>query len=99
MRNIQLEAVKRCGRHLPGQEFKANSVEARALVAIGHARYPAKSDTYMTRDITSEVTLLVSDHVRDFAAENNIDLTKLVGSGTNGRITKKDVEALIQPKE
>jgi hypothetical protein len=39
MRHIALTALKRCGGYLPGQDFMANRVEAKALVALGRAEY------------------------------------------------------------
>lgn len=38
MRNIRLKAIKRCAAAKPGEEFMANSVEAKALVALGFAK-------------------------------------------------------------
>lgn len=39
MRNIQLKAEKKFGKYQAGQEFLANKVEAKALVALGRASY------------------------------------------------------------
>ncbi|WP_341706523.1 E3 binding domain-containing protein [Halopseudomonas sp.] len=92
MRNIELKAVKRCGKALPGKKFMANSVEAKALVAIGHAQY-------LTSDMAQSVSApeyIVSDAVRSFAEEMKIDLARVTPTGQGGRILKKDVEALIQ---
>lgn len=41
---------------------------------------------------------LVSDAVIQFAAENNVNILLVVGTGANGRINKKDVETYIQEK-
>lgn len=38
---------------------------------------------------------LVSKEIAAFAAENNVDLTKVTGTGKDGRIKKSDVEAFI----
>lgn len=91
MRNIELKALKRCGSALPGKKFLANSVEAKALVAIGHAKY-------LTRDMAQPVVqqeYIVADAVRAFADEFRIDLAQVKPTGQGGRILKKDVEALI----
>jgi pyruvate/2-oxoglutarate dehydrogenase complex dihydrolipoamide acyltransferase (E2) component len=40
--------------------------------------------------------LLVSKTVEEFAKESGADLYKIVGTGHNGRITRKDVESAIQ---
>lgn len=38
MRSIKLKAIKKCPGANPGEEFMANSVEAKALVALGLAK-------------------------------------------------------------
>jgi pyruvate dehydrogenase E2 component (dihydrolipoamide acetyltransferase) len=40
--------------------------------------------------------LLVAKTVEEFAKESGVDLYKIVGTGHNGRITRKDVESAIQ---
>ncbi|CPW28557.1 E3 binding domain-containing protein [Mycobacteroides abscessus] len=37
----------------------------------------------------------VSDSVRAFAARHNIDLSTVTGTGSRGRITRKDLEAIV----
>lgn len=57
-------------------------------------------------DLTASDELLTSDSVRikasplarKLAAENGIDLRKVTGSGTGGRIVKRDVEGLVGKK-
>lgn len=61
--------------------------------------------TYETRMLTAAApaTLaeepLVSDAIADFAAENNVDLSKVTGTGKDGRIRKSDVEAAIDAQD
>jgi pyruvate/2-oxoglutarate dehydrogenase complex dihydrolipoamide acyltransferase (E2) component len=45
---------------------------------------------------TPVMDLLVSKTVEEFAKESGVDLSKIVGTGHNGRITRKDVESAIQ---
>lgn len=40
-----------------------------------------------------------SDAVKAFAAEHDIDLTTIEGTGANGNIVKKDVEAAIKARD
>lgn len=40
-----------------------------------------------------------SDAVKAFAAENDIDLATVTGTGANGNIVKKDVEAAIKARD
>jgi pyruvate/2-oxoglutarate dehydrogenase complex dihydrolipoamide acyltransferase (E2) component len=41
--------------------------------------------------------ILATDAARQFAADNGIDLTRVTGTGAEGRITKDDVAALVSP--
>lgn len=43
--------------------------------------------------------LLISDAVREFAAENGIDPAKVSGTGKNQRINKADIEAAIRARD
>jgi 2-oxoisovalerate dehydrogenase E2 component (dihydrolipoyl transacylase) len=38
---------------------------------------------------------LISEAIAAFATENNVDLSKVIGTGKDGRIKKSDVEAFI----
>lgn len=40
---------------------------------------------------------LISDALRAFAEENNVDLELVVGTGKGGRVKKSDIEAAIKP--
>lgn len=56
----------------------------------------APSPTPAVTTTPDEPGLLVSAPVRQYAAENNIDLESVTGTGKNGRITKADVTAAIK---
>lgn len=56
MRRIKLKALKKCPGAKPGEEFMANSVEAKALVALGFAKrlgQPAYSQLPPSADVQS----------------------------------------------
>lgn len=105
---VELVAVQRCGPYMPGEEFRANTPDARALLALGRA---VRKQEYMTRDMVAstdysvrevvreeeaiEEAVVVSDSVREFAEENHIDIAKIEGTGMNGRILKRDIQAAI----
>ena len=113
---IELVAVQRCGPYMPGEEFRANTPDARALLALGRA---VRKQEYMTRDMTAAsnylvrevvhevvreavrhaveevAAIVVSDAVREFAEENHIDISSIQGTGMNGRILKRDIQAAI----
>lgn len=71
---------------------------AETLRKLGHG-------TYETRMLTAGAPAavvsepLVSDAIAEFAAENNVDLSKVVGTGKDGRIRKSDVEAAIDAQD
>lgn len=44
---------------------------------------------------TTAPTIAISDAAKQLAEENNIDITKLIGTGANGNITKNDVQIVI----
>ena len=112
MKNIKLQYLAKAGPSKAGQEILANHVETKALVAIGHAKViEDPTGRYLTREIipdqiktqNSEPTLtpsqpVTSDAVKALAAEHQIDLSTITGTGKNGRIVKADIEALIKPE-
>ena len=104
---VELVAVQRCGPYMPGEEFRANTPDARALLALGRA---VRKQEYITRDMVASTDYsvrevvreeeaieeaVVSDSVRLFAEENHIDIAKIEGTGMNGRILKRDIQAAI----
>ena len=69
---------------------------AEILRKLGHG-------TYGTRMLTAAAPVkppvedepLVSEALAEFAADNNVDLSKVTGTGKDGRIKKSDIEAFI----
>jgi 2-oxoglutarate dehydrogenase E2 component (dihydrolipoamide succinyltransferase) len=55
---------------------------------------PAPNDSLIDRFVTDSVSK-TSPAVRKLAAENNIDVARIQGSGKGGRVTKKDIELQI----
>jgi len=70
---------------------------AETLRKLGHGTYADQG--YQTRMLTAAPTVveepLVSDTLAEFAAENGVDLSKVIGTGKDGRIKKSDIEAFI----
>ncbi len=62
--------------------------ETRAVASV-----PAKTQT--TKGTTSNGRLIVSPIAARMAADNGIDLRSISGSGPNGRIIKRDIEAAV----
>ncbi|MFL1404194.1 E3 binding domain-containing protein [Marinobacter sp. M1N3S26] len=112
MKNIRLRYLAKAGPSKAGQEFLANHVETKALVAIGHAEViEDPTGRYLTREMAPTNTKgqqppappaatapATSDAVKKLADENGIDLTTVTGTGKGGRIVKADIEALIKPE-
>ena len=59
---------------------------------------PAPNDSLVAKYVTENVSK-TSPAVRKLAAENNIDVKSVHGTGKDGRVTKKDIEALIENAE
>jgi len=86
-------------------EFTYSRGGKRVLMASRYAETLRKMGhgTYETRMLTAAPPKahegqdgpLVSKEIAAFAAENNVDLTKVTGTGKDGRIKKSDVEAFI----
>jgi pyruvate/2-oxoglutarate dehydrogenase complex dihydrolipoamide acyltransferase (E2) component len=68
---------------------------AETLRKLGHGTYP---DTDMPAE-ESKAEVLISDNVAAFAKENGIDITKVIGTGKDGRINKSDIEAAIKEQD
>lgn len=76
---------------------------AEALRRMGHGDYP-ESGSYQTRMLTAGGPTfteepLVSEAVMLFAQEHGVDISKVVGTGKDGRVKKSDVEALIAAQD
>jgi pyruvate/2-oxoglutarate dehydrogenase complex dihydrolipoamide acyltransferase (E2) component len=72
---------------------------AETLRKLGHGTYETRMLTAGAPASTAVVEPLVSDAIAEFAAENNVDLSKVVGTGKDGRIRKSDVEAAIDAQD
>lgn len=69
---------------------------AETLRKLGHGTYSTRMLSAFDSCCAEErQELLVSEAIAAFAAENNVDLTKITGTGKDGRIKKSDVEAFI----
>jgi pyruvate/2-oxoglutarate dehydrogenase complex dihydrolipoamide acyltransferase (E2) component len=68
---------------------------AETLRKLGHGTYETRMLTAAPVKPVVEDEPLVSEALSAFAAENNIDLSKVTGTGKDGRIKKSDIEAFI----
>lgn len=82
---------------------------AEILRKLGHGTYADVSTEaqYQTRMLSAgkptkraeDDEPLISEAVAEFAKDNDVDLTKIVGTGKDGRIKKSDVEAFIDARD
>lgn len=72
---------------------------AETLRKLGHGTYETRMLTAGAPVVAVVAEPLVSDAIAEFAAENNVDLSKVVGTGKDGRIRKSDVEAAIDAQD
>ena len=73
---------------------------ADTLAKLGHGTFV--DTTYQDKMLpsTSEADdLLVSEAVMVFAQENGVDISKVIGTGKDGRVKKSDVEAVIAAQD
>lgn len=68
---------------------------AETLRKLGHGTYETRMLTATPARTPEPEEPLISEAIAAFAADNNVDLTKVVGTGKDGRIKKSDVEAFI----
>lgn len=68
---------------------------AEILRKLGHGTYETRMLTAAPVEPVGEDEPLVSEALAVFADENNVDLTKVTGTGKDGRIKKSDIEAFI----
>jgi 2-oxoglutarate dehydrogenase E2 component (dihydrolipoamide succinyltransferase) len=88
-----------------GADVSAAPATPAAPAATAAPTSPPTSETTSAREPAPAPSLAVPDRgprsqilsplVRKLAAEHGLDLSQVVGTGTGGRITKKDVEAAI----
>src|SRR6185312_10604436 len=82
-----------------GQTVQVNAVVARISedgAAAAPAAPPPPPSQPAPEPVAAEPAGLLSPLVRKMARENNIDLSKVTGTGAGGRITKDDVTAYMK---
>jgi pyruvate dehydrogenase E2 component (dihydrolipoamide acetyltransferase) len=90
--NVELESLS--DGTLLDQLFPADTV---VRVGAVIARVGSKSELATQPAAASTLEMNASPLARRIAEENNLDLSKVVGSGAGGKITRQDVEALLTP--
>ena len=91
----------------PTEEFPAARTEAQPVVengekqrAVAEAR-DSRSEGNGQRTVEDAETLRLqrsSPVVRRLAEENDVDISEISGTGTGGRVTKKDIESYIEER-
>jgi pyruvate dehydrogenase E2 component (dihydrolipoamide acetyltransferase) len=72
------------------------AVEARAAAAPSPAAMPAPAEDATPEPEFEDQEVRSSPLVRRMAREHNLDLRRIRGTGTNGRITKEDVQRFMK---
>jgi 2-oxoisovalerate dehydrogenase E2 component (dihydrolipoyl transacylase) len=93
----------------PTEEFPAADTEAQPVSgngekqrAVAGARAETRNGVDGRREIESADTLRLtrsSPVVRRLAGEHHVDIAQIPGTGTGGRVTKKDIEGYIEERE
>jgi 2-oxoisovalerate dehydrogenase E2 component (dihydrolipoyl transacylase) len=93
---------------VPTEEFPAAQTQAQPAEdgekqrAIAEARAGARSGSDRRGSVESAETLRLtrsSPVVRRLAEEHDVDIAEISGTGTGGRVTKKDIEGYIEERE
>ena len=71
---------------------------AETLRKLGHGTYQTKVMVAASPS-AQPFEPIASGAIIEFAAEHNVDLAKVVGTGKDGRIKKSDVEAFIDAQD
>ncbi|MEM7400921.1 MAG: 2-oxoglutarate dehydrogenase complex dihydrolipoyllysine-residue succinyltransferase [Pseudomonadota bacterium] len=81
-------------------ESEKESSVSEYVSAVVSANNDAKAHAAITNNSkASSNTSKTSPAVRKLAAENNLDVNNIQGTGKDGRVTKKDIEAVINSAE
>src|SRR5215211_7141040 len=90
----------------PTEEFPAADTEAQPAATDGGEKQRAVAEARSGGDgqgtVESAETLRLqrsSPVVRRLAAEHGVDISEVSGTGTGGRVTKKDIEGYIEERE
>ena len=90
----------------PTEEFPAADTEAQPAATNGGEKQRAVAEARSGGDgqgtVESAETLRLqrsSPVVRRLAAEHSVDISEVSGTGTGGRVTKKDIEGYIEERE
>lgn len=92
-----------------GAELPMSRQHAKILVALGKAElvgpYVAGGGQYLRRDMVaanpgaSAPVDRISEAAAEFAKENGVDISEVTGTGKDGRITKPDIQAVIDNRQ
>lgn len=108
MQKRPLVFTRKFGRYMPGDKASLNPVESKVLVALKKARYddlpicaPSSEDFTVAQSQQLDPVkkeILISDNVKTYAEENQIDYNSIVGTGKDGRINKNDIDLAISQR-
>jgi 2-oxoisovalerate dehydrogenase E2 component (dihydrolipoyl transacylase) len=101
----EVSAREDAAAETPTEEFPAADTEAQPAAEDGEKRRSVakvRSGGDGRGEIESAETLRLtrsSPVVRRLAEEHDIDIAEISGTGTDGRVTKKDIEAYVEERE
>jgi 2-oxoisovalerate dehydrogenase E2 component (dihydrolipoyl transacylase) len=96
--------IEEAGTTSTGAASAAETPRSAGLVPARTSRQPSNGAATRRRDgeVPDEMTMLrarSSPFVRRVAEEHGIDITQVEGSGAGGRVTKRDVLAVVEERE
>lgn len=97
--NVTADPVSTTASAAPAQTNTAASTASAASVPAASvpaaAATPQAAGTVAGAATSVAREVLATPGVRKFARENNVDITAVTGTGTNGKITKQDIESFL----
>lgn len=101
--NGEVPSLEDVSSEAPTEEFPATGTVAQPVASAGVAHSVAARTTgngsREIQDVTTLRRTRSSPVVRRLAAEHDVDLQEIPGTGIEGRVTKKDIERFIEERE
>ena len=97
--NANKKGAKPAAKDDENESEKEPSVSEHVSAVVSTKNNPESQEAKKNNSVSHSNASKTSPAVRKLAAENNIDVKNIQGTGKDGRVTKKDIEAVIDSAE
>ena len=97
--NANKKGAKPAAKDDEKESEKESSVSEFVSAVVSTKNNPESQEATKNNSVSHSNASKTSPAVRKLAAENNIDVKNIQGTGKDGRVTKKDIEAVINSAE